>query len=181
MCSLHDPEPDIPGWLRPALDLACKHRATVVPAVALALAVAATVGVLIYQLSPTDIERAEADLAKAQARVSALDDEAYSRVEEARHHATRAAEIQTHLEERKDSKDAEWLEWRRATAYTQSQLAQAKYARRDNLLHLSAEYRRLLTEAECEVLRAKDARDRGTPYTVAPRVRELLAPVLNTR
>ncbi|MBA4067819.1 MAG: hypothetical protein C0501_29795 [Isosphaera sp.] len=178
MCSANEPASDIPDWLRTVLGLAFKHRASVAPALALALAVA---GLLIYHLSPTDIDRAEADLAKARARVNALDEEAYSRIQEARQHSTRAEEILKHLEERKDSTDAEWLEWRRAAAHTQSQLAQAKYARRSNLLHLSAEYRRLLAEAECEVLRAKDARDRGTPYEVSPRVRELLAPMISAR
>ena len=73
------------------------------------------------------------------------------------------------------------MEWIAASADAHTQLSKANWERRDNGLHLAAEYRRLIAEAECEILRAKDARDHGTPYKVAPRVRDLLAPVLNTR
>lgn len=179
MSSSCRPESDIPDWLRSVLALTWKHRATVGPVAALVLAVAALAGTLFYLLSPTDIERAEADLRKARAVVSALDDESVGHQKAARLNRTRAAEHRKLADDNKDTTDTEWLERHRATAESQAQLGRANDARRDNLYHLTAEYLRLLAEAECEILRAKDARDRGTPYQVAPRVRELLAPMLS--
>jgi hypothetical protein len=181
MCSPHDHASDIPDWLRTVLDLAFKHRATVLPFVALAFTVAGAAGLLIYQLSPTDIERAEADLQKAQAVVASLEKEVVVQHKNAKDHETRAAEHRKLAEDRSDSADTEWLEWVRAKADSHSQLHRAADTRRDNLFHLTTNYLRLLAEAECEILRAKDARDHGTPIKVAPRVRDLLAPILNNR
>ena len=153
-----------------------KLRAALVPAVAVTLA--GVIGGLTYQFGPTDIARAEADLQKARTIVVAFDDESAAHRHAARQHYERAADEKKLLAKHEDTADAEWVEWHRALADGHSRLSRAKDARRDNLLHLAAEYLRLLAEAESEILRAKDARDRGTPYKVAPRVRELLAPIL---
>ena len=113
--------------------------------------------------------------------VTALIYESGDCLKDAKEHKLCAAELRKLLDERSDSADAEWLGWHRSMAESHSQLHRAKRARRDSLLHLTAGYLRLLAEAESEILRAKDARDRGTPYKVAPRVRDLLAPVLSGR
>jgi hypothetical protein len=128
---------------------------------------------------PNDIERAEADLAKARAIVCALDRESDAQQEETVKHKERASEHQRIADKNKDTTDLPWLEWNRAMADGHSQIGRAKRDRRDNLTHLTAVYLRLLAEAESEILRAKDARDRGTPYKVAPRVHEILAPILS--
>jgi hypothetical protein len=74
-----------------------------------------------------------------------------------------------------------WVERNQAISDSHSQLSRANAERRDTLIHLTAVYVRLVTEAEAELLRAKDARDRGVPYKVAPRVREILSPILSAR
>jgi hypothetical protein len=127
------------------------------------------------------MERAEADLEKARAVVCAHEDESLDCEKAAKGHRLRAAEHQKQADEHRDTTDAEWLAWHRAMADGHAQLARARSARRDTLTHLTALNLRLLAEAECEILRAKDALDRGTPYKVAPRVRSILAPVLGGR
>ncbi len=152
-----------------------------VPLAATTVTVAGLAGVFVYMLGSTDIERAEADHRNAQAVVLALEDEAAGCEKAARHLKARAAECRKRAVEHKDSSDTAWLEVQHAVADSFSQLGRANLDRRANLHHLTAEYLRLLAEAECEILRAKDARDRGTPFTVAPRVRDLLAPMLSAR
>lgn len=180
MCSRTKFESDFSERYR-ATTLGWKLRAALVPVVALAVTLAGLAGGLFYLLGPTDVERAEADLQKARAVVMALDDESVSCQKDARLYKTRAAEYQKLTDDNRDTTDAAWLDWHRAMADGHAQLRRANSARRDNLYHLTAEYLRLLAEAESEILRAKDARDRGTPYKVAPRVRELLAPIISAR
>lgn len=181
MCSLCDFDGDVPRWVRSLQSFARDHGAVLAPAVALAATLAAMAGGLFYLLGPTDIERAEAHLWKARAVVAALDDEATASLKEAKGHKLRAADHKKQLDENPDVDDAEWRAWHQAMADGHGRLYRAKVARRDTLMHLAAEYLRLLAEAEGEILRAKDARDRGTPNTVAPRVRDLLAPVMTGR
>ncbi len=181
MCSSARFDSDVPDWLRSLLALVWKHRAAAAPVVALAVTLVGLAGGLFYLFSPTDVERAEADVQKARAVVMALDDESVSCQKDARLHQARAAEFRKLADDNRDTTDTAWLDWHRAMADSHSQLRRAKSARRDNLYHLTAEYLRLLAEAECEILRAKDARDRGTPYKVAPRVRELLTPMISAR
>ena len=178
MCASSQHRDNSPEWIRYAQSLAWKHRAVVVPAAGVVLVLAVVAGTLFYLLRPTDIERAEADLHKAWAVVNTLEDEAPRQLKDWRGHNQRAAEHRKLADESKDSTDVEFLEWHRATARGHARLADAASDRRDHLLRLAAEYRRLIAEAHCEILRAKDARERGTPYEVAPRVRELLKPIL---
>jgi hypothetical protein len=181
MCPPARLDSELPNRTRFRLGVIRKHRAIVAPVAAVALTAAGLAGILLYLHSPADIARAEADLRRAQAVVLALDEESNDCEKTARHLKTRAAECQQLAEEHRNSRDTSWLEVQRAIAESFSQLRQAHLDRRATLLHLAAEYLRLLAEAECEILRAKDARDRGTPYKVAPRVRDLLAPMLPAR
>ncbi|MBX9584623.1 MAG: hypothetical protein K2X87_30340 [Gemmataceae bacterium] len=181
ICSSARFNSDVPEWPRSPLALAWRHRATVVPFVALAVTLAGLAGGLCYLLGPTDVERAEADLQKARAVVIAFDEEAGVCLTAGKGHNRRAAEHQKQVDENPTETDAEWLEWQRSMAYGHAELARANYARRDTMTRLCAAYLRLLAEAEGEILRAKDARDRGTPYKVAPRVRELLTPMISAR
>lgn len=181
MCVPSQQSPGSPPWRRSAGTFVRANRGRLL-ALVHAAGIATLLGILAYQhLGPTDIERAEADLQKARDIVAALDAESDTCQKEARGHKARAAEFQKRAEEDKDTTDAEWLEWNRAMADGHAQLGRAKRDRRDNLFHLVSVDLRLLAEAECEIIRAKDARDRGTPYKVAPRVRDLLAPILGTR
>lgn len=180
MCPLCDRD-DLPPWARSVQSLAYRHRVVLAPALALAVSLAGLTGGLFYLFAPNDIERAEADLRKARAVVVALDTEADSALKEAKGHKLRAAEHRQELAKHPDVDDAEWRAWQQSMADGHARLHRAKDARRDTLLHLTSEYLRLLAEAEGEILRAKDARDRGTPHQVAPRVRDLLAPVLSSR
>jgi hypothetical protein len=179
MCSCNERPPDAHPW-RDALNaFVWRHRDDIRGIIVVAVGLAAVAGALAYRFSPTDIERAEADLVKARAIVCALDDESEVQQKEAAKHSARASEFRKIADENKDTKDTPWLEWHRAMADGHSQLYRAKRDRRDNLTHLTAVYLRLIAEAECEILRAKDARNRGTPYKVTPRVRDILAPILN--
>lgn len=180
MCSCNDRRPDVPPWLRSVRIHLHRNREGLLALAALIAFVVGVVGLLFYLFGPTDIDRAEADLKKAWVVVNTLEDEAIQAGKDARGHSKRAAEYRQAEEEDKDTGDAAFLEWCDSSAHGHKQLSKAKWARRENTLHLAAEYRRLLAEAESEILRAKDARDRGTPYKVAPRVREILAPVLGT-
>lgn len=178
MCQSVFPEP-YATRRRPVREWVRNHPTLVAKVLTHAVGLAAVAGFLLYQTTPTDIERAEADLRKARAVVAAFDEEAGVCVTAAKGHKRRAAEHQKQVDENPNEPDAEWLEWQRSMAHGHAKLARANYARRDTLIRLSAAYLRLLAEAESEILRAKDARDRGTPHKVAPRVRELLAPVLS--
>lgn len=176
MCSSNRSVPGPDAWVRSLDCWAWKNRVAVVPA-ALAALVAAAVGLLVHFLGPTDIEQAEAELVKARAVVCADEEESLACGAEAKGHWLRSAAYQKKADEHRDTSDVEWLEWHHALADGHAQIGRAKFARRDTLTHRTAVNLRLLAEAECEILRAKDARDRGTPYEVAPRVRDLLAPV----
>lgn len=178
-CSCNDRRSDVPPWLRSLHTYARRNRDELLVA-ALVLLIAGLFGLLAYTLSPTDIEKAEADHEKAWAVVNTLEEESVQAGKDARHHSKRASESRQAAEEDKDSTDTALVEWFESSAHGHKQLSKANWERRENTLHLAAEYRRLLAEAECEILRAKDARDRGTPYKVSPRVREILAPVLGT-
>jgi methionine-rich copper-binding protein CopC len=142
-------------------------------------ATGATAAVLTQRPSPADIDQAEANLHTSWAVINRLEDEADEQQLASQGHRKRAAEHQKMVNENKDEPDTPWVEWHRASADGHSLLATATSARRDNLLQLSAEYRRRIAEANCAILQARDARDRGTPMTVAPRVREILRPVLS--
>ncbi|MBY0398057.1 MAG: hypothetical protein K2X91_16540 [Thermoleophilia bacterium] len=182
MCVPSEQRTDVPAWRRPLARSGWTNRSRQLVALVHAVGIASLLGVLAYQhLRPSDIERAEADLQTARDIVMALDEESTTCQKEARGHKKWAAEFRKRADDDKDTTDAAWLEWHRAAADGNTQLARAKAERRDNLFHLTAQYLRLLAEAECEIVRAKDARDRGTPYKVAPRVRDLLAPILGTR
>lgn len=181
MCSCNSRGSDIPPWLRSFHTSVRRHRNDILAVVALGVTVAALAGLLFYLFGPTDIDRAEADLKKAWAVLNALEDETAQARNDARGHTKRAAEYRKIADEDKDSADTPRVEWYAASADSHAQLAKANWERRDNGLHLAAEYRRLIAEADCEILRAKTARDRGTPYKVAPRVRDLLAPLLAAR
>lgn len=179
MCSCNQPPPDTPRWLETRNAFAWRHRNTIRDLVAVT-AVFGPLGCLLgYLLVPADIERAESDLAKARAIVVALDAESETEQKETVKHKERACEYRRVADENKDTTDLPWLEWNQAMADGHSQISRAKRDRRDNLFHLNAVYLRLIAEAECELLRAKDARDRGTPFKVAPRVRKILAPILS--
>jgi hypothetical protein len=181
MCSCNSRSSDIPPWLRSLHTSVRRHRNDLLAVVALGIAVTALAGLLFYFFGPTDIDRAEADLKKAWAVLNALEDETAQARNDARGHTKRAAELRKVADEDKDSTDAPRMEWIAASADSHAQLAKANWERRDTGLHLAAEYRRLIAEADCEILRAKNARDRGTPYKVSPRVRDLLAPLLAAR
>lgn len=180
MCQSVFPQPYITrhrsfrGWVR-------NHPTLVAKVLTHAVGLAAVAGILLYQTTPTDIERAETDLRKARAVVAAFDEEAGVCVTAAKGHKRLAAEHRKQADDNPNEPDAAWLEWQRSMASGHAELARANYARRNTLTRLSATYLRLLAEAECEILRAKDARDRGTPHKVAPRVRELLTPIISAR
>lgn len=180
MCPLCDHD-DLPRWARSAQSLAYRHRAVLAPAFALAVTLAGLAGGLFYLSAPGDIERAEADLHKAHAIVTCLHEEGIRAGEDARRHSRNAAEGRKAAADTDGSADPGYREYCESLAAANRQVSTAKWARRDALARLTAGYLRLLADAECEIDRAKDARDRGTPYKVAPRVRDLLAPILTTR
>jgi hypothetical protein len=181
MCSCNRHRTDIPHWLCALCSHVRRNRPEFLAFSVLAAVAAALIGVLAYQFRPGDIDRAEADLKKAWAVLNALEEETAQACNDARGHTKRAAEYRKVADEDKDSSDTPRVEWYAASADSHAQLAKANWERRDNGLHLAAEYRRLIAEADCEILRAKTARDRGTPYPVAPRVHDLLAPLLAAR
>lgn len=181
MCSCYGHRTDFSPWRDTAHAFAWRHRDALRAALGLAAVLAALGGLAAYQLAPTDLERAEADLRKARAVVIDLQEEGVRAGEDARRHARNAAEGRRAAADTDESADPGYRGYCESLAAANKQVSAANWARRDALIHLTAGYLRLLAEAECEILRAKDARDHGTPYTVAPRVRDLLAPVLNTR
>jgi len=181
-CAKSNPDnPDLPPWLLIGVNWGWKRRDSIRRVAVMCALAAAIVGILVYRFSPTDLERADADIKKARVVIISLDEEANQQLEDAARHRKRAAELRKTLEEKKGSPDTAMVEWCEAMLHSHTQMQKAKDHRRDNLVRLTAQSMRLLAEAECEILRAKDARDRGTPYVVAPRVQELLAPVVAAR
>lgn len=178
MCGYCQHRDDSPDWTRSALSLSRKYRELVFRTVGVVLALAAVAGTLFYLLRPTDIQRAEADHQQSLPVVRGVEVEAVRQQKEWRSHDQTAAEYRKLAETRKDSEDLAALEWYRAKAEHHARVAAAASDRRDHLLRLAAEYHRLVAEAHCEILRAKEARERGTPYEVAPKVRAILKPIL---
>jgi hypothetical protein len=178
VCSCNDHQSDLPPWLRPLCDHVRKHREAFLAFAALLAIVAGLLVLANYFFGPTDIDRAESAVEKAWAALKEIEDDSSRAGKEAHRQEKRAAEFRKVAEEEADSTDTARVEWLDSSARSLRQLSKAYWERRDNCLHLAAEYRRLLAEAECEVLRAKNARDRGTPYKVTPRVREILTPIL---
>lgn len=178
MCAHCQHLDDSPDGIWSALSLSRKYRELVFRTVGVVLALGAVAGTLFYLFRPGDIQRAEADLQKSLPVVKALEVEAVQKQKECRVHEQLAAEYRKSAEARKDSEDLAALEWYGAYAVRHEQLASAASDRRDHLLRLAAGYHRLTAEAHCEILRAKEARERGTPYEVAPKVREILKPIL---
>lgn len=158
------------------------HGWRMVRRAALALAAtAATAAVLTQRSTPADIDQAEANLHTSWAVINRLEDEADEQQLASRGHRKRAAEHQKMVNENEDEPDTPWVEWHRASADGHSRLATATSARRDNLLQLSADYRRRIAEANCLILQARDSRDRGVSVKVAPQVQEILRPILSNR
>jgi hypothetical protein len=176
MCypSRHEPPEE---WLEAVQEFAWRHRGTLGTVAGVLVVIAAITGTLFHLLTPTDIGRAEADLKRAQDIVFALDKQANAHQAAAQSHHSQAAECRRYAEGGSGTGSV-WAERNGALADSHAQLCRSNLERRDNLLHLVAVYVRLVAEAESVTLRAKNARDRGTPYKVAPRVREILAPVL---
>jgi hypothetical protein len=178
MCSCNQSRSDTPPWPHSLNRYRSRQRDLVRTLMAVAALQAVLIPLAVYVHSPTDIVRAEADLKKASSVVKALNDEAAETLDEAEDHKKRSQFYQACLDEKPNTPDSDWVEWHRSKIYSHKELYRAKRDRRDNLVRLTAGYYRLLAEAECEIIRAKDARDRGTPYKVAPRVREILTPIL---
>jgi hypothetical protein len=136
---------------------------------------------MFYRFMPSDLDRANAEYQRAGAIVKALEGDAERQREEINMHKKSLVNILMTLDQNRTTGETTWNKWYEAMFDSHSQLLAAHQARRDTLIHLAAQYRRLLAEAGCEILRGKDARDRGTPYPVAPRVQNLLAPVFAGR
>jgi hypothetical protein len=158
-----------------------RHFSLAVSVTASLLAVVGMSVAFVYPHFHSGIARAEADVRAGWAVVDALENEAAEQVQEARHHKQQAEERQRVLDANKYRGDSGWDEFARGHVAYHARLRAARCARRDVLIHLATEYRRLVVEAECELLAAKSARDRGVPHKVAPRVRQLLTPVLGNR
>lgn len=146
---------------------------------ALSLAAAGVIAAVTHRPAPTDIDQAEASLHASWAVINRLEAEADEQHLASSGHRERGNEHQKMVDGSKAEPDAPWVEWHRASAHGHSRLATATSTRRDHLLKLSAEYRRLIADANCVILQARDAGERGTPMTVAPRVREILRPILS--
>lgn len=179
MCISSDSDDAVPPWLRSIGIVLWKNREAVLPAAGIVAALAVCIGTVIYFHMPSDVQRAEADLAQAKAVIDRLSAETDAMLSEAEYHAKRAKHFQACLDERPHTKDAAWATWNRVKVETHTELYDAKLDRRNKLLLLLASYHRLLADAEREILTAKDARDHGTPYKVAPRVRDVLSAILN--
>ena len=180
MCVSSHCDSELPTWLHSGLSVAWKLRNTVGQCFGF-VAVAAVVGAIYwFHFRPTDLERATSDLKRAWVVIDSFEDEAELQSRKADAHADCSRQFQTKLEKNKDASDKCWLEWCKSAAQSHKQLIQARFERYNSLLDLAGQYRRLAAEAECEILRAKSARDRGTPYPVAPRIQAILAPILTT-
>lgn len=142
---------------------------------------AVVVGGLNHRSPPSDLEQAYAELQmawKLQAAYRAEADEHF-RMSEEREEAI--ADFRAKAEAAKHTPDPAWAEYCEAMAVGNEIVQKAERTRRDNLLRLCAEHRRLAAQAESELRRAQDARDRGAAYPVAPRIKEILTPVLGAR
>src|SRR5262249_36009396 len=102
MCSCNYPPPETHPW-RDALNaFVWRHRDDIRGILAIAVGLAAIAGALVYRFSPTDIERAEADLVKAREIVCALDRESDAQQVESVKHNKRASEHRRIADENKD-------------------------------------------------------------------------------
>lgn len=179
MCSATDRTTDTPGWVHALQRWARRNRDTLRVAVATCSALAALVGILVHQFGPSDIERAEADVSRAWATIRAIELESNRHQQERDALQGLAADYRKSVKQCGDGPDVEWVARQRVMALECARLASATNERRDHLVRLSTDYRQRVGQAEREILRARTARECGTPYDVAPRVRELLHPILS--
>lgn len=177
--SEHDP--DITDWIRSLGHWAWVNRPKLAPPVIAGL-LAAGVGLGVHLLCVVaDLKLARADLNDGWRVVRTLDAEAFALFDQAADHQTRRQETLDTLKQWKPDGSEAWVGWMQATADADRDLARIKFERAERLLCRTAEFRLLLTAAERELARARDARIHGHTVRVAPRVREVIAPVLALR
>ena len=172
---------DVPIWWQ-SLSVQVWNQRDWIRGSALACFVAAAVvGGLIYGFMPDDLHQAYAEMSKAWTLMQANKAEADEHLNKIEWRKGRIVYLRTELEKAKRTPDKALAEFCEAAIAANEQVQKAEKSRRDNLLCLCAEHARLLAQAESEFRRAQDAKDRGAPYPVTPRVRAILAPVLAAR
>ena len=176
-----DQDSDIPDWLRALGRWAWANRPKLAPPVIAGL-LAAVVSLVLHLICvAADLKLARAELNDGWSVVRTLDDEAFALFDQAANHQARRQEILDALKQRKPDGSEAWVEWMQATADTHRSIARIKFERAERLLRWTAEFRLLLVAAEREFATAQDSRLHGQAARVAPRVREILAPVLALR
>lgn len=181
MCSSSQHDPDLPLWLRTLVRWAWTRRDQLALPVGSVLAVTAIGLILFFRFAPSDLDLAEADLSRAREVVKQIEADALHSMESARRDAGWEAHHRKEIESNKHSDDPEWLRWQEAYRRAHADRYANHIRRRDALLALATDYIPLLAESEREILRARTARDQGHPVRVGTRVRDILAPVLDTR
>lgn len=181
MRSSSDHDSEIPGWLRALGRWAWANRPKLAPPVIAGLLTAAVCLALHLICVAADLKLARAELNEGWGVVRALDDEAFALFDQDTSHRAKRKETLDELNAQKSTAAHAWVEWKQAVADTQRDLARIKFGRAERLLRRTAEFRALLIAAERELASAQDARLHGQSVRVAPRIKEILAPVLASR
>jgi hypothetical protein len=172
---------DLPDWLRTLGHWAWANRRKNAPPVIAGLLAAAVCLALHLICVAADLKLARAELNEGWGVVRVLDDEAFALFDQDAAHRAKRKETLDELNAQKSTAAYAWVEWKQAVADTHRDLARIKFERAERLLRRAAEFRALLIAAERELAVAQDARLHGQATRVAPRVRELIAPVLAVR
>lgn len=176
-----DHDPDLPDWLRALGHWAWANRPKLAPPVIAGLLTAGVCLVLYLICVAADLKLARADLNEGWGVVRTLDDEALALFDQVASHRARRKEALDELNTHKSTAASAWVEWKQSVADTHRDLERIKFERAERLLRRTAEFRALLIAAERELASAQDARLHGQSARAAPRVREILAPVLALR
>ena len=172
---------DLPDWLRTFGHLAWANRQKLAPPVIAGLLTAGVCLVLHLICVAADQRLARAELNEGWGVVRALDDEAFALFDQNASHRAKRKETLDELTTHKSTAADAWVEWKQAVADTHRDLGRIKYERAEQLLRRTAEFRALLIAAERELASAQHARLHGQSVRVAPRIKEILAPVLASR
>jgi hypothetical protein len=181
MLASSDHDSDVPDWLRALGHWAWANRHKLAPPTIAGLLTAVVCLVLHLICVAADLKLARADLNDAWGVVRALDDAAFVYSDQAASHRAQRKEALDDLDKHKVKAADAWVEWKQSVADTHRDLERIKFERAERLLRRTAEFRALLVAAERELASAQDAHLHGQSARAAPRVREILAPVLALR
>jgi hypothetical protein len=130
-----------------------------------------------HQATTNDIPDAEAVVGQAWTRVKDIEKQAQSAFETYREFKEWSEDTRRQRLAGRNE-DRPWVYWMETATETRQQKSDREFQRRSDLLELAADYRKLISLAERELIAAKTAAAAGSPVRIANRIRSILKPIL---